>query len=116
MAYDSAPRLGQRPPTAGCSRLPCHAHLNLAFVAGRTCCETLACRAFSACAEMGDVTRGGMADVGATGRKVDFGAVDSSHHLPAGRAHAALQQEPVEADAFVPKRVTFINADHDGRE
>jgi DNA-binding NtrC family response regulator len=54
----------------------------------------------SACTEVGNVTGGSVADIGAAGWK-DFCTVDSSHHLPAARAHATVHQESVEADTFV---------------
>jgi len=73
---------------------------DIVLVAGRKHCQTRPGLLFSACAEVGDVTRGSVADIGAAGRK-DFCAVDSSHHLPAARAHAALHEQPVEADTFV---------------
>src|SRR5260370_24233348 len=69
----------------------------------------------SACTEVGNVTGGIVADIGAAGWK-DFGAMNSSHHLPAARAHAAVHEESVETDTFVAQRITLVDADHGGRE
>jgi hypothetical protein len=69
----------------------------------------------SACTEVGNITGGTVADIGATGRK-DFRGVDRSHHLSAARAHAIVHEKAVEADPFVAERITFIRSDHGGRE
>jgi hypothetical protein len=52
-----------------------------------------------------------VADIRAASWK-NFGAVESSHHLPAARTHAVVQEEPVETETFVAQRITLIDADH----
>ena len=42
--------------------------------------------------------------------------MDGAHHLAAARGDAAVQQQPVEADAFVAQRIAFVDADHDRRQ
>jgi hypothetical protein len=52
-----------------------------------------------------------VADIGAASWE-NFGAVDSSHNLPAACTHAVVQEEPVETETFVAQRITLIDADH----
>jgi hypothetical protein len=48
--------------------------------------------------------------------RLHLNAVAGAHELAALRGDAGAQQEPVETNAFVAKRVAFVDADHHWRQ